>query len=78
MYVAIDFGISNTDLAISDQDKIVFHTTPSQFSEINADTLRNILRKHEIDISNVKKIGVTGGKSSGLDDELDRVKIAKN
>ena len=34
MYVAIDFGISNTDLAISDQDKIVFHTTPSQSSEI--------------------------------------------
>ena len=63
MYVAIDFGISNTDLAISDQGKIVFHTTPSQSSEINADTLKNILEKHEIDISNVKKIGVTGGKS---------------
>ena len=74
MYVAIDFGISNTDLAISDQDKIVFHTTPSQSSEINADTLKNILKKCEIDISNVKKIGVTGGKSSDLDDELDRVK----
>jgi type II pantothenate kinase len=77
MYVAIDFGISNTDLAISDQGKIVFHTTPSQSSEINADTLKNILKKHEIDISNVKKIGVTGGKSSDLDDALDGVKIAK-
>ena len=59
MYVAIDFGISNTDLAISDQGKIVFHTTPSQSSVINADTLKNILKKHEIDISNVKKIGVS-------------------
>ncbi len=77
MYVAIDFGISNTDLAISDQDNIVFHTTPSQSSEINADTLKNILKKHEIDISNVKKIGVTGGKSSDLDDDLDKVKIIK-
>ena len=77
MYVAIDFGISNTDLAISDQDKIVFHTTPSQSSEINADTLKYILKKYEIDISNVKKIGVTGGKSSDLDDEFDKVKIAK-
>ncbi len=77
MYVAIDFGISNTDLAISDQDKIVFHTTPSQSSEINADTLKNILKKNEIDISNVKKIGITGGKSSDLDDELDKVKITK-
>ena len=35
-----------------------------------------ILKKHEIDISNVKKIGVTGGKSSDLDDALDGVKIA--
>ena len=77
MYVAIDFGISNTDLAISDQGKIVFHTTPSQSSGINAGTLKNILKKHEIDISNVKKIGVTGGKSSDLDDEFDKVKIAK-
>ena len=76
MYVAIDFGISNTDLAISDQGKMYFIPS-SQSSEINADTLKNILRKHEIDISNVKKIGVTGGKSSDLDDALDGVKIAK-
>ena len=77
MYVAVDFGISNTDLAISDQGKIVFHTTPSQSSKINADTLKNILEKHEIDISNIKKIGVTGGKSSDLDDSLDKIKIEK-
>ena len=77
MYVAIDFGISNTDLAISDQGKIVFHTTPSQSSGINAGTLKNILKKHEIDISNIKKIGVTGGKSSDLDDALEGVEIAK-
>ena len=77
MYVAIDFGISNTDLAISDEGKIVFHTTPSQSSGINAGTLKNILKKHEIDISNINKIGVTGGKSSDLDDELDKVKIIK-
>ena len=39
--------------------------------------MKNILKKHEIDISNVKKIGVTGGKSSDLDDVLDGVKITK-
>ncbi len=77
MYVAIDFGISNTDLAISDKNKVVFHTTPSQSSKINAETLRNILKKHEIDISNLKKIGVTGGKSSDLDDSLSGIKIVK-
>ncbi len=77
MHIAVDFGISNTDLAISDQGKIVFHTSPSQSSKINVDTLKNILEKHEIDISNVKKIGVTGGKSSDLDDSLDGIKIVK-
>ena len=77
MYVAIDFGISNTDLAIADKGNIAFHTTPSQSSKINTDTLKNMLKKHEIDISSVKKIGVTGGKSSDLNDSLDRIKIVK-
>ena len=77
MYVAIDFGISNTDLAIVDKGNIAFHTTPSQSSKINTDTLKNMLKKHEIDISSVKKIGVTGGKSSDLNDSLDRIKIVK-
>ena len=77
MLVGIDFGISNTDLAISDKSNIVFHTSHSQSSKINTDILRNILKKHEIDIASVKKIGVTGGKSSDLDNSLDGIEIVK-
>ena len=77
MLVGIDFGISNTDLAISDKSNIVFHTSPSQSSKIDAGILKNILKQHEIDISSVEKIGVTGGKSSDLDNSIEGIKIAK-
>lgn len=77
MYVAIDFGISNTDIAISDKNSITFHSFPSQSTKINAGILKKILDKYEISISDVKKIGVTGGKSSDLDDSLDGVEIVK-
>tara|TARA_B100000965_G_scaffold289097_1_gene246948 strand:- start:510 stop:1331 length:822 start_codon:yes stop_codon:yes gene_type:complete len=77
MLIGIDFGISNTDLAISDRSNIVFHTSPSQSSKINGGILKNILKKYEIDIAKVKKIGVTGGKSSDLDNSLDGIEISK-
>ena len=77
MHVAIDFGISNTDIAISDKNSITFHSFPSQSTKINAGILKKILDKYEIDMSGVKKIGVTGGKSSDLDDSLDGVEIVK-
>ena len=67
MNVAIDFGISNTDLAIFDRGNITFKSTPSQSAKINSETIKNLFKKYEIDISSVKKIGVTGGKSSDLD-----------
>tara|TARA_B100001175_G_scaffold137874_1_gene117183 strand:- start:40 stop:861 length:822 start_codon:yes stop_codon:yes gene_type:complete len=77
MNVAIDFGISNTDLAIFDRGNITFKSTPSQSAKINSETIKNLFKKYEIDISSVKKIGVTGGKSSDLDDSLDKIKIEK-
>jgi type II pantothenate kinase len=77
MLVAIDFGISNTDLAILDKDKISFYSAPSQSTEINNDAIKDIFKKHDIDISSVKIIGVTGGKSSDLDDCLEDITIVK-
>ncbi len=68
MLVAIDFGISNTDLAVLDKDNVSFYSAPSQSSEINDGTIKNLFKKHGIDISYVKIIGVTGGKSSRSDD----------
>ncbi len=77
MLVGIDFGISNTDLAISDKGNISFHSIPTQSTKINSDTIKNLFKRYEIDTSSVKKIGVTGGKSSDLDDSLDKIKIEK-
>ena len=77
MLVAIDFGISNTDLAVLDKDNVSFYSAPSQSAELNDDTIKEIFKKHDIDISCVKIIGVTGGKSSDLDDCLEGITILK-
>jgi type II pantothenate kinase len=77
MKVAIDFGISNTDLAVSSNDEIFFHSAPSLPAKIDSNSIRHILEKHDIDISNIQIIGVTGGKSSELDDSINEIKIVK-
>ena len=77
MLAAIDFGISNTDLAVLDKDNVSFYSAPSQSAELNDDTIKDIFKKHAIDISCVKIIGVTGGKSSDLDDCLEGITILK-
>jgi hypothetical protein len=77
MYVAIDFGISNTDLAISDKDKISFFSAPSDSANISLDTIKDLFIKNNIPISSVKTIGVTGGKSSDLDNSIEGIEIIK-
>jgi len=77
MKVAIDFGISNTDLAVSNKGKISFHSAPSQSTKIDSNGILDILKKHKINISSVKIIGVTGGKSSDLNDSINGIKIVK-
>ena len=51
MLAAIDFGISNTDLAVLDKDNVSFYSAPSQSAELNDDTIKDIFKKHAIDIS---------------------------
>ena len=77
MLVAIDFGISNTDIAVSDKYETVFYSTPSQPSKMSPNYIKEMLKKFDIRISDIKTIGVTGGKSSDLDDSLDEIKIIK-
>ena len=77
MNVAIDFGISNTDVAVLDNSEVSFYSAPSQSTKIDSDSIKDVLKRHDIEISNVRIIGVTGGKSSDLDDLIDGIKIVK-
>jgi len=77
MLVAIDFGISNTDLVVFDKGKTSFYSAPSHFAKMNDETIKDILTKHNLDASCIKIIGVTGGKSSDLSDSFEGIKIVK-
>ena len=51
MLVAIDFGISNTDLAVLDKDNVSFYSAPSQSAEINDELIKDIYSKSMLLIS---------------------------
>jgi type II pantothenate kinase len=77
MKVAFDFGITNTDIGICSKDNIRFFSTPSLGKILDSKLIKNILLNFNIDISQIKSIGVTGGKSSDLEDFLDLIPIIK-
>ena len=77
MLAAFDFGISNTDIAIFSKNSAQFFSTPSSSQNITTDLIKKILSKFDIPISKVELFGVTGGKSSDLDDSLMSKKIIK-
>lgn len=75
MNICIDFGITNTDIIISNDRKKKFHTLPS--NEISENYLEKIFQNINIKIEDVKNIAVTGGKSSDLDDSFKSVPVTK-
>ena len=75
MKVAIDFGISNTDIAVSNETNVDFFTLPSK--KINNLILDEIFNYLNIDIKDVDKIAVTGGKSDSLKNIYRNVEVIK-
>tara|TARA_B100000767_G_scaffold212754_1_gene200015 strand:- start:2878 stop:3693 length:816 start_codon:yes stop_codon:yes gene_type:complete len=75
MMVGLDFGITNTDIVIWDENKQKFFSLPTE--EINQYFLRKIFNFIKIDLSKVEKIAVTGGKSSDLEDTFNNIPIKK-
>ena len=73
MLVAIDFGITNTDIIVYKESKNQFFSLPSE--EINEDFIINIFNYIDVKINEVKKIAVTGGKSSDLDDNFKEIPL---
>ena len=75
MEIAFDFGITNTDVAVQDKQKITFYTFSSK--KVEMAFILQILSEINLDIKLITKIAVTGGKSSDLQDSLDCIPIIK-
>ena len=75
MNVAIDFGISNTDIAVSNGTDVDFFTLPSK--KINNLMLDEIFNHLNIDVKDVDMIAVTGGKSDSLENIYKNVEVIK-
>ena len=77
MHVAFDFGISNTDLAIFQRESTHFHSFPTDTKDLTKHQIEDILKRIDISLDQVELIGVTGGKSSDLDDVIKNIPIKK-
>ena len=82
MIVAFDFGITNTDIILKD-DEIKYFTTPSvfnteeqNFTPSNHDVMR-MLESFNINLEEIDTIGVTGGKSADLPDTINNIPVIK-
>ena len=77
MLVAFDFGISNTDIAVFQNDKTTFHSIPSKHKIISPELIREVLAIYSLSLSEISLIGVTGGKSSDLPNDIDSIEVIK-
>ena len=64
MIVAIDFGITNTDVAVSNKSQYKFFSIPSK--NANESFIDEIISLVDTDITEISQIVVTGGKSNEL------------
>ena len=75
MLVAFDFGISNTDIGIYHNKETRFFSTRTLNQELNGELIKNLLALNSLEMSSIKCIGVTGGKSSQLKGVVDSIPI---
>ena len=75
MEIAIDFGITNTDILVSKKTERIYSSIQSE--EINNDFLKKIFDLTNIDPNKIKKIAVTGGKSADLNNTFKDIPIFK-
>ena len=75
MFVAIDFGITNTDVVVNQNGDDIFYSFLSR--SITTDFIDYIFEEINLDLVNLRKIGVTGGKSSNLSNTYKDIPIIK-
>ena len=64
MKLGIDFGITNTDIVLCEGNAKKFYSMPSE--QINDEIFYKVTKLIGIDLIDISKIAVTGGKSSDL------------
>ena len=75
MIIAIDFGITNTDVALSNKSQYKFFSMPSK--NANESFIDEIISLIDIDITEISQIVVTGGKSNELNESFKGVNLTK-
>ena len=75
MKIAFDFGITNTDIVIENNNQMEFYSLSSE--EVKTSFILKIFNDIKIDINQITKIAVTGGKSSDLEDSINSIPLIK-
>ena len=74
MIAAFDFGISNTDIAISDNGNIDFFNFKTKLP-VKENNLLELLDRIKISFKEIDCIGVSGGKTKDFLNEINEIKI---
>ncbi len=75
MNIAIDFGITNTDIVVENKLENEFFSFPSK--HVDEDFITQIFDSINLNLKKVRNIAVTGGKSSNLNDEYMGIPVTK-
>ena len=76
MIVAIDFGITNTDIAVSNGGALDFFSFKTNLP-IEESNILELLNQIKINPKSIKTIGISGGKSSEFSEDIGAIKLIK-
>ncbi len=74
MIVAIDFGITNTDIAVSNDGALDFFSFKTNLP-IEESNILGLLNQIKINPKSIKTIGISGGKSSEFSEDIGAIKL---
>ena len=76
MILAIDFGITNTDIVISNDDALNFFSFKTRLP-IEESSILELLNRINVKQKSIKTIGISGGKSSDFSENISGIKLIK-
>ena len=76
MIIAIDFGITNTDIVVSNDNALDFFSFKTNLP-IEEGNILELLNRIKINHKSIKTIGISGGKSSDFSEDISGIKLIK-